>query len=240
MFSNKKRKIEQLEAELHTLSFYKPNELDSTLDYFLGKDNNCKERYQFDTLLYLQKIICNSIQYSDFAYAALSRPHSAPEGFDSSSFRPRNQNDLKRVDIYDHPIFINGVQNPIVTCPWHNERIVDNIRFIGKENNNKFNSDDTNIDNTYIYPLGIVLVNSGNHSQLSAILKNEINQVKINRIYDISLALKKSDNDFSNFYGYSRIQNKVLKDKWISLMKIGSRLNGNKFFPIEVLNSLEK
>ena len=71
-------------------------------------------------------------------------------------------------------------------------------------------------------------------------LKNEFDQVKINRIYDISLALKNSDSEFSNFYGYSRINNRVVRDKWISLMKIGSILGNNKFFPPEILNNLRE
>lgn len=240
MFGNKQRKINQLKEEIHSISFYRPNELDKTLDYFLGKDSNSKDADQFEVLIYLQKIICNSIQYSDFAYASLSRPHSAPEGFDSNCFRPKNSEDYKNIDLHNDPIFISSLKNPIITCPWNNERIVDNIHYIGKENNNKFDSNNSNIDNLYIYPLGIVLVNNGNHSQLSAMLKNEFDQVKINRIYDISLALKNSDNEFSNFYGYDRIKNRVVRDKWISLMKIGSRLGNNNFFPPEILNSLRK
>lgn len=240
MFVNKQRKINQLKEEIHSISFYRPNELDKTLDYFLGKDSNSKDAYKFEVLIYLQKIICNSIQYGDFAYASLSRPHSAPKGFDSNCFRPRNSKDYKNIDLYDNPVFISGLKNPIIACPWNNQRIVDNIRYIGKGNNNKFDSKNSNIDNVYIYPLGIVLVNNGNHSQLSAVLKNEFDQVKINRIYDISLALKNSDSEFSNFYGYSRINNRVVRDKWISLMKIGSILGNNKFFPPEILNNLRE
>lgn len=186
---------------------------------------------KFHTLMYLQKIICNSITYNDYGYKTIYEPLSAPK-LDLKHFLPRNGN-YHCFNLDDDPIYLSSTDTAFITMPWNNQRIIDNIRSIGNDAINPFDVTVSNIDNVYIYPLGIVLVaSSGNHSQFVGLLKDELSKIKVNRICDISEELiKDNGNQFTNFYG--AFEGNDLIEKWQSLMKIGKYLlKYNKFPPL--------
>ncbi|MBD5807444.1 DUF6710 family protein [Limosilactobacillus walteri] len=192
---------------------------------------------KFHTLMYLQKIICNSITYDDYGYKTIYEPNSAPE-LGLKDFLPRN-NLYKNIDMHDNPILINSKDVAFITMPWSNERIIDSLRGIGNDADNRFDNTNSNIDNLYIYPLGIVLVSSGNHSQLSGLLKCELKRIKVTGIYDISEELlKDKDGQFVNFLGSS--EENTLLEKWQSLMEIGKYLLKYNEFPHQIVNCIEK
>ena len=247
MFGKKTKKIHELEKRLQELVLQESNFNDS-LNYLL-RDNTFLKNSSITTyqaLMYIQKIICNSIIYNDYAYTVLRNSHSTLN-FGLVDFLPRTDtHNFKVKSLFDRSIYLPSSTIPFITFPWSNRRIIDNILTIGKDNRNPFKSTCSNIENIYVYPLGIVLIGaSGNHSQLIGVLKGEMKTIKINQIYDISKPLKESvDNHFSNFYGFLRMKdNDFIKDKWIVLMTIGKYLvNNHNFlnqFPKQILNEIK-
>ncbi len=194
-----------------------------------GKETVNVSSYQF--LIYLQKIICNSISYNDYVYRILQSPHNTPR-VELADFLPTNSN-YTCINL-EKPIYINAKDNPLLTLPWHHNRVVNNILTVGEDAGNPIDTSDINIDNVYIYPLGITLVSSGNHSQFAGILKSELENLKINRIYDISEEMSKvRDNDFSNF-SLSLVNNKIN-----SILQIGAYLERySDDFPKEILGAI--
>lgn len=211
--------------------------LDESIHYLLNTNNsNIPSVDKFHTLMYLQKIICNSIVYGEFGYKALLTPHFVPQ-LELSDFLPRNSN-YRRFDLDDDPIYLNSNDAAFIALPWNNERIINDIRVIGNDANNLFDARNPNINNVYIYPLGIILVGaSGNHSQFIGLLKSELTKLKVNSIYDISEELIKSnDGQFTNFFGSSE-ENTLMK-KWLSTMEIGKNLLKYNNFPSNIVSHM--
>ncbi|WP_249629686.1 DUF6710 family protein [Streptococcus uberis] len=76
------------------------------------------------------------------------------------------------------------IDRPILLNPWHKNRIIHNLTNINKQNPLVPHSNEIN---WYFYPLDILLCNGGNHSQLSALLSNDINQKsQISILQDLS------------------------------------------------------
>lgn len=71
------------------------------------------------------------------------------------------------------PIKININELPILLNPWNGERIIDNLMRIGEKNIFDCVKYSLNIENHYLYPMNIVVCSGGNHSQLSAKIKNQ-------------------------------------------------------------------
>lgn len=214
------------------------DELRKSIKYLIDqKDNSDHLVDKFHTLMYLQKTICNSIIYNDYGYKTIYAPNSAPV-LRLSYFLPRD-NSCRNIDMYTNPIFISSEDVAFITMPWNNNRIIDNLRGIGNDADNPFDATNSNIANLYIYPLGIVLVSSGNHSQLSGLLKSELNQIKVNGIYDISEELlKDKDGQFVNFFGSAK--ENTLIEKWQALMEIGKYLLKYNEFPSQIVDCIEK
>ncbi|MGQ5708285.1 DUF6710 family protein [Lactobacillus sp. PSON] len=238
MFGKKSKEIYNLKLELENIKkqvpFNYPSKLVKTIDY---KSYDLNTNYNMGGgLMYLQKIICNSIIYNDFAYSVIRNPHSAPK-LEISNFIPRNNNYIY-YNIFDKPIYLTTENTPFITCPWSNKKIINNIYKLGLDANNKFAATTDNINNTYIYPLGIVIVNNGNHSQFSALLKNELDKIKINSVYNISFELdNQKDINFRDFYAP---KNNLIYDKWYSLMIIGTYLkNTEDCFPSKILSLIK-
>ncbi|KMK53632.1 hypothetical protein FEFB_05670 [Fructobacillus sp. EFB-N1] len=67
---------------------------------------------------------------------------------------------------------------PLLQCIWNNNRLIDNLISFSR-NESSFDIHNENISNQFVYPLGITLVNSGNHSQF-------VNFLQGNREYLVS------------------------------------------------------
>ena len=83
------------------------------------------------------------------------------------------------------------VQNtPIISCVWNHSRMIDGL--MGEINKNPFNgiSFAYNIHAFLIEPLGLVVVDNGNHSVNAAIVYNE-GEIIVNTVIDISEVLEK-------------------------------------------------
>ena len=244
MFGNKTKKIHELENKLKDMSF-KKGDLDQTLHYLLNGNiySQSSSVTVYQALMYIQKIICNSIIYGDYAYTVLRNPNTAPN-LELGTFLPVSDNHNFVVKDLSKSIYLPSSRTPFLTFPWSNERIIDNIFTIGKDATNRFQTANLNIENVYLYPLGVVLVNNGNHSQLIGILKNEMETVKVNKLYDISKPLEESnDSQFSNFYGFPKVKDmNSIKDKWLALMTVGKYLVSDSNllaqFPQEILNEI--
>ncbi|KRK39425.1 DUF6710 family protein [Levilactobacillus parabrevis] len=141
-------------------------------------------------LMYIQKSICNAILYDSCVYKTLNRPNSADDF--RTWYLPLRRNETDRY-IYrrlKNRLYLDAVKTPFVVYPWNNERIVSNLLTIGDDVENRLNEKDSNIENSYIYPLGVAVCLNGNHSQFAALLKNEMTTIKIDSVYDISLAME--------------------------------------------------
>ena len=85
------------------------------------------------------------------------------------------------------------VQNtPIISCVWNHSRMIDGLMGWGEINKNPFNgiSFAYNIHAFLIEPLGLVVVDNGNHSVNAAIVYNE-GEIIVNTVIDISEVLEK-------------------------------------------------
>lgn len=95
---------------------------------------------------------------------------------------------------------VKVTETPIISCIWKCESIFCNLRTIGICNNHPFDgiANSINITSYLINPLGLVIVNSGNHSVNSAIVHNE-GEIKPNNTIDISPVLEKYRFDGENY-----------------------------------------
>lgn len=92
------------------------------------------------------------------------------------------------------------VQNtPIISCVWNHSRMIDGLMGLGEINKNPFNgiSFAYNIHAFLIEPLGLVVVDNGNHSVNAAIVYNE-GEIIVNTVIDISEVLEKYRFDGKN------------------------------------------
>ena len=85
------------------------------------------------------------------------------------------------------------VQNtPIISCVWNHSRMIDGLMGLGEINKNPFNGISFAYNNHafLIEPLGLVVVDNGNHSVNAAIVYNE-GEIIVNTVIDISEVLEK-------------------------------------------------
>lgn len=104
------------------------------------------------------------------AYQTLRMPHSTMNN--TGWYTPPYHYEVKKyktIDLLKNPIYIRSNEAAIIVQPWHNERIIDNLIHIGGNSGNNLDESNTNIRNEYVYPLGIVMCEGGNHSQFSGI-----------------------------------------------------------------------
>ena len=102
-------------------------------------------------------------------------------------------------------------ETPIITCIWNYSRVFDCLDGIGECNKNPFDgkANTGNINACLINPLGLVLVDNGNHSVNSAIIHNE-GEIIVKTIVDISPVLEKYK--FNGKYFENIITNEIIND----------------------------
>lgn len=95
-------------------------------------------------------------------------------------------------EFHECSIKFNVEETPIISCIWNYTRMFDSLEYIGKCNKNPFDGDahSGNINACLINPLGLVIVDNGNHSVNSAIVHNE-GEIIANVTVDISPVLEK-------------------------------------------------
>lgn len=77
---------------------------------------------------------------------------------------------------------------PLLQCIWSNKRLIDNLISFSR-NESFFDIHNGNISNQFVYPLGITLVNSGNHSQFVNFLQGN-REYLVSEIVDLTDVLK--------------------------------------------------
>lgn len=217
------------------------SKLKETLTYIkkpTRMDTNDKEKAT--ALVYLQKTICNAITFGDYAYKTVRRPHSSMSP--TLWFLPREYSSEQKYDYkrMDAPVYLEANKTPFIIYPWNNERIIDNFETIGNDVNNPFRVDDNNIQNIYVYPLNIVMCINGNHSQYSALIKGELQQVKVDAVYNIKKVLrdvKISYEDKLESDGSYDFEGSMKKEdpKILDLFRVGLKLQEYpEVFPAEI------
>lgn len=68
---------------------------------------------------------------------------------------------------------INLSTDIVLMCAWNEGRFTNALSNIGTDVKNPFKFDKNNHFVSYIYPLGITIVDNGNHSLLTGVLKSE-------------------------------------------------------------------
>ncbi|MBI0107954.1 hypothetical protein H3T41_07065 [Lactobacillus sp. W8089] len=166
------------------------NELSRSIRYLLdGSNIGTQPVERQKVLIKILKIICSSLNYQ-MAYQTLRVPHSTANI--TGWYYPKNYYEVKKyktIELMENPVYIESNEAAMIVQPWNNERIVDNLLHIGGDSGNDLDESNMNIINAYIYPLGIVMCENGNHSQFSGILQNDMKQIKITSIIDISESL---------------------------------------------------
>lgn len=135
---------------------------------------------------------------------------------------------------------------PILLNPWNGKRVLSNMSIINVENPFDAINYSYNIENTYYYPMNIIICSGGNHSQFSARFKNE------------SETVVEKSLDFSNLYDYIYFDGDIYRhkenDKEISIFgdrelifysgvifELGRIILENKYydcnFPKELINN---
>lgn len=102
------------------------------------------------------------------------------------TIHPDDEKNYKNLTIInEEPINIKINEIPILVNVWKNQRIIENLKNINK--NNVFNGQKYkyNIENHYLYPMNIIICHGGNHSQFSAIIDNAGDTI-IKQIHDYS------------------------------------------------------
>lgn len=179
---NKKKKDEN--------EIVRKNELSKSIRYLLnGSNTGIQPMERPKSLIKILQIICASLNYQ-MAYQTLRAPHSTMNV--TGWYYPKYHYDVekyKTIELIENPIYIKPNETAIIVQPWNNERIVDNLIHIGGDSGNDLDESNVNIMNAYIYPLGIVMCENGNHSQFSGILQNNMKEIKITSIVNISESL---------------------------------------------------
>lgn len=113
-------------------------------------------------------------------------------------------------------IRFNVAETPIISCIWNYTRVFNSLKCIGKCNENPFDGEvhSGNINAYLINPLGLVIVNNGNHSVNSAIVYNE-GEIIANVTVDISPVLEKykfNGEDYVDIITNEKINDNFLKN----------------------------
>lgn len=139
----------------------------------------------------------------------------------------------------------NG-KHPIVTEIWNPDRITNNIATIGKgikfskRDNNTFEHYDFNHRGTYIYPLGIVHVDNGNHSINAGMLKSE-GHFYIDDIIDISRKYNQYYFDGTNIVDVNNNNKRFIFFELGVIYEIGRLLlRDNTPFSDEIKNTIKE
>lgn len=119
-------------------------------------------------------------------------------------------------EFHECSIKFNVEEPPIISCIWNYTRMFDSLEYIGKCNKNPFDGDahSGNINACLINPLGLVIVDNGNHSVNSAIVHNE-GEIIANVTVDISPVLEKykfNGKDYVDIITNEKINNNFLKN----------------------------
>lgn len=119
-------------------------------------------------------------------------------------------------EFHECSIKFNVEETPIISCIWNYTRMFDSLEYIGKCNKNPFDGDahSGNINACLINPLGLVIVDNGNHSVNSAIVHNE-GEIIANVTVDISPVLEKykfNGKDYVDIITNEKINNNFLKN----------------------------
>lgn len=93
-------------------------------------------------------------------------------------------NNFESFELGKSNININLSKDAVLVFAWNQDRFVKNLITIGENVGNKFEYQENNHMATYIYPLGLTIVDNGNHSTLSGILKGE-GVIQVTQTYDL-------------------------------------------------------
>lgn len=109
---------------------------------------------------------------------------------------PDDEKCYKNVSLINRqPIQVPINELPILLDPWDENRILNNLIEIDEFDGVKHSR---NIQNHYLHPMGIVVCNGGNHSQLSGRYKNK-GTTTIRQIKDFTLLYEKVKFDGDNY-----------------------------------------
>lgn len=146
-------------------------------------------------------------------------------------------------------------KDPIVSRVWNVNRLSDNLRSIGQnvikknlylvelpkgfvEEPNKFKQNNNHYT-TYIYPIGYIQVQNGNHSINAGIMKSE-GELKVTDIYDISDLYKRYSFDGTYLIDHEKDKKTELIFEFGALFEIGRiMLNYPEVFPEEIQKALD-
>ena len=154
-----------------------------------------------------------------------------------------------RID--EDKIVYKFTDHPILLRPWKSVRILNNSIDINQDNVLSAEKGYTNLKNNYYFPLGLIVCNGGNHSQLSAILEGN-GESAIEMILDMRPLYEEVVFDGNDFI--SKRDNRVIpvinSEKEIVLntknllgvyFEIGRLLQGHlEYFPTYITKYLKK
>lgn len=238
---------------------HKKDELERILMYaknILSKSKNRRkyEHAEIEPIFSYIKIFTDYIQTKKTMYI-LGNTDSLPlENNEVYNFNVAYHNNIDKLVPYNHrepiklekPLLVRNGKEPIITEIWNSARIADCISNIGKgiynkeQEDNSFESEELNHYGTYIYPMGIISVDMGNHSINAGMIKSEGN-FYIDKVIDISSIYENSffngmsiENQKYNFEDYVFFELGVL-------FEIGRLLMSDKsLFPKEIQDVIDK
>lgn len=112
----------------------------------------------------------------------------------------------------NYPISLKD--NLVIPCAWERSRFVNCLSDIGSDENNDFKYIYTEHESVLILPLGITIVEQGNHSILSGVLKRE-GIIYPSQIYDLTPFYKQQT--FSGYSYKNQSNQKIRKVKYFEL-----------------------
>lgn len=124
--------------------------------------------------------------------------------------------DLPFENYQTYKVKVDISRTPIISCIWNHSRMIDSLMHIGVCTKNPFDgvTHAGNIHATLFKPLGLVIVEGGNHSVNSAIVHNE-GEIIVDTVVDITPVLEKyyfNGKEYIDITTNIRINDKFLKN----------------------------
>lgn len=145
-------------------------------------------------LINMVRVLLRPLQSELLLTAIQNEMHQAQHEIESYKFFMPNGPSQLQMD-FDEPkldaanFLVQLNCDPVLPCPWHRDRYVDNLGYIGKDKaRGPWKEDSLNHRITIWLPWGIAFVHGGNHSISTGILNGE-GTVKPKEVYNMARLL---------------------------------------------------
>lgn len=191
-----------------------------------------------EALIELIRVLLKPIQVNEFLRVIESKSDLLPRLSCDFFMKEINQY-TNKIKQNNKDFLINLNKDPVLPSPWHKERYVKCLSYIGEDKKNpyfggKWTQDDNHRINIFL-PWGIVIVNGGNHSISTGIICGEGTLVPT-EVYDLSSLLNEVKTDGENYIliKNNQILDSVYDVRTAAVFEIGRLLQKHNIIPMHI------